>query len=99
MATSLVVLYFHFRRRKREKSEDVEDRHYRADYGLDELPVAGKPRPDQDMRSPDRSPSGRRSRDPLQVGSEPKYPPPGQLNGHLSAFDDGASSRSGNGSS
>ncbi|KAH6847676.1 hypothetical protein B0I37DRAFT_354389 [Chaetomium sp. MPI-CAGE-AT-0009] len=101
VSTGSVVLFFHFRRRKREKGEDVEDRFHRADYGLDELPVAGKPRPDHDMRSQDRSPSGygRRSRDPLQVGSEPKYPPPSQLNGHLSAFDDAASSKSGNGSS
>lgn len=101
VATSSVLLFFHFRRRRREKGEDMEDRFHRADYGLDELPVVGKPQPGHGMRSQDRSPSGygRRSRDPLQVGSEPKYPPPGQINGHLSAFDDGASSRSGNGSS
>jgi hypothetical protein len=101
VATTSVLLFFHFRRRRREKEEDMEDRSYRADYGLDDLPVAGKPRPDHEMRSQDRSPSGygRRSRDPLQVGAEPKYPPPTQLNGHLNAFDDAASSRSGNGSS
>jgi hypothetical protein len=64
------------------------------------LPAAGRPRPDDDVKSHDGSPSGygRRSRDPLQVGAEPKYPATGHLNGHLNPFDDGSSSRSGNGS-
>ncbi|KAK4132664.1 hypothetical protein BT67DRAFT_443561 [Trichocladium antarcticum] len=60
----------------------MDERYQRSDYGLDEMPGHGKPRPDV-------SPSGygRRSRDPLQVGTEPKYPGAGgQLNGYLDPF-------------
>lgn len=55
------------------------------------------------IKSQDGSPNpyGRRSRDPLHAGTEPKYQPGGggQLNGHLNPFDDSSSFRSGNGSS
>lgn len=79
----------------------MEDRFHSADYGLDELPVGRKPRADDDgIQSHDGSPNpyGRRSREPLQAGAEPRYQP-GQLNGHLNPFDDASSFRSGNGSS
>ncbi len=94
VATFAILIFLHLRRRKRDKREDMEDRYQRSDYGLDEMPAAGKPRPDV-------SPSGygRRSRDPLQVGTEPKYPGGGQLNGHLNPFDDASSFKTGNGSS
>jgi len=98
LATLSVLLFLHIRRQRRESREDVEDRFEAADYGLDELPGAGKksrPTSDDEMKSQDGSSSGRRSRDPLQVGVEPKYPAQGHLNGHLNPFDDGSSSRSG----
>ncbi|KXX77103.1 hypothetical protein MMYC01_205396 [Madurella mycetomatis] len=95
-----VLLFLHFRRARRDKREDMNDRFQMSDYGLDELSSSKKPRADDDMRSYDGSPNGhgRRSREPLQVGSEPKYHG-GQLNSHLSPFDDTGSVRSGNGSS
>lgn len=98
VATLCVLVYLHMRRRKRDKREDMEDRYQMSDYGLDEVPgrgAGGKPRPDA-------SPSGygRRSRDPLQEGTEPKYPGGTRGNGHLDPFDDSSSSfRTGNGSS
>ncbi|GAB1317868.1 hypothetical protein MFIFM68171_08078 [Madurella fahalii] len=95
-----VLLFLHFRRAKRDKREDVNDRFQMSDYGLDDPASSKKPRPDDEMRSDDGSPNGhgRRSREPLQVGSEPKYHG-GQLNGHLNPFDDTGSVQSGNGSS
>lgn len=98
---SLTVLtFFHFRRKKRDRREDMEDRFAGLDYGLDDMPnaaAAKKPRPDM-------SPAGygRRSRDPLDAGTEPKYHhdgPGGRQNGHLNPFDDGVSLKTGNGSS
>jgi hypothetical protein len=97
IATLSVLLFLHFRRRKRDKREDMEDRFQRSDYGLDEISPSRKPRPDDDdMKPQDGSPHGygRRSRDPLQVGTEPRYHP-GQSNGHLNPFDDASSFRSG----
>ncbi|KAL2163265.1 hypothetical protein VTH06DRAFT_5321 [Thermothelomyces fergusii] len=91
LATVSVLLFFHFRGRRRERQEDLEDRFHDADYGLDELPGGGKkprPRLDDEVSSQrESSPGyGRRSREPLQVGSEPKYPPPGHLNGRQIPF-------------
>ncbi|KAK4122052.1 hypothetical protein N657DRAFT_657534 [Parathielavia appendiculata] len=99
LGTFSVLIFLHFRRKKRDKQEDMDDRFERSDYGLDEIPASRKPRPVDDMNSHDRSPQGygRRSRDPLQVGTEPKYQP-GQLNDHLNPFDDASSFRSGKGS-
>jgi hypothetical protein len=106
VAILTVVLILHFRRRKHDRREDLEDRFQSSDYGLDELPGARKPRvvdsPSPGIKSQDGSPNpyGRRSRDPLHAGTEPKYQPGGgQLNGHLNPFDDASSFRSGNGSS
>ncbi|AEO59727.1 hypothetical protein MYCTH_2308215 [Thermothelomyces thermophilus ATCC 42464] len=93
LVTVSVLLFFHFRGRRRERHEDLEDRFHNADYGLDELPGGGKksrPRPDDGFSSSQsESPAGygRRSRDPLQVGSEPKYPSPGHLNGRQNQFE------------
>jgi hypothetical protein len=105
--TGSVLLFLHFRKTKRDKREDLEDRFHRADYGLDELPPSGKPPADDDLTDagstggysssrPGRSPS----RNPLQSGAEPKY---GNRNGggsstHLNPFDDASSMRSSNGS-
>ncbi|KAK4233790.1 hypothetical protein C8A03DRAFT_19197 [Achaetomium macrosporum] len=96
-----VLIFLHFRRRKQDKQEELEDRFQSSDYGLDELPSSRKPRPDDEAKwSNDGSPNGygRRSRDPLQVGAEPKYQG-GQSNGHLNPFDDATSAGSGGGSS
>lgn len=90
-----IILFFHFRRQKRDKQEDQDDRFQMSDYGLDEVPgkkSSGSARRNNDPRpSPDGSPSGygRRSRDPLDAPREPKYTA-SQLNGHLSPnpFDD-----------
>ncbi|KAL2193792.1 hypothetical protein P885DRAFT_80802 [Corynascus similis CBS 632.67] len=100
--TVSILLFFHFRRKKRDRREDLEDRFQNSDYGLDEVPVPGKTsrsRSDDEINSQDGSTAGygRRSRDPLQIGSEPKYPAPGHLNGHSNPFDDEPSSRSGSG--
>jgi len=86
------LIYLHIRKTKRDNREDVEDRFQMSDYGLDELPASRKPRADDDGKSSDGSPAGygRRSREPLQVGTEPKYQS-GQLNGHLNPFDDTSS--------
>lgn len=94
-----VLLYLHIRKTKRDKREDLEDRFQNSDYGLDEIPAGRKPRADDDDKSTGGSPSpsgyGRRSRDPLQAGTEPKYNSrSGQLNGHLIPFDDGSSNGS-----
>lgn len=100
--TVSILLFFHFRRKKRDRREDLEDRFQNSDYGLDEVPVPGKTsrsRSDDEINSQDGSTAGygRRSRDPLQIGSEPKYSAPGHLNGHSNPFDDEPSSRSGSG--
>ncbi|KAH6615921.1 hypothetical protein B0J18DRAFT_292398 [Chaetomium sp. MPI-SDFR-AT-0129] len=81
VVTGGLLLYFHFRRKRREKSEDMEDRFQMADYGLDEVPAVGAGRKEGTTSSSNGSPVGfgRRSREPLQTGSEPKYPPPGHL--------------------
>ncbi|KAK4155672.1 hypothetical protein C8A00DRAFT_41767 [Chaetomidium leptoderma] len=91
-ATAGILLFLHFRRQKQDKREDLEDRYQMSDYGLDEVPAARKTRADDGLKSHDGSPNpqGRRSRDPLHAGTEPKFHP-GQLNGHLTPFDDGSS--------
>lgn len=101
VVTLSVLIMLHFRRRRQDKREDLNDRYQMSDYGLDELPGSRKPRPDDDAQwSQDGSSTGygRRSREPLQAGSEPKYHG-GRSNGHLNPFDDGRSITSGNGSS
>ncbi|KAK4099137.1 hypothetical protein N658DRAFT_517565 [Parathielavia hyrcaniae] len=97
---SAVLIFLHFRRKKRDKREDMDDRFESSDYGLDEMPASRKPRPDDSMKLHEGSPHGygRRSRDPLQVGTEPKLQP-GQLDGHLNPFDDASSFASGQGTS
>lgn len=95
--TVSLLLFFHFRRKRREKSEDMEDRFQMADYGLDEVPPVAAGRKEGTTSSSNGSPVGfgRRSREPLQMGSEPKYPQPGHLHDdHLAPFDD-ISSQSG----
>lgn len=96
VGTILLLLFLHFRRKKQDKKEELEERFQNSDYGLDELPAGRRPRPDDEIKSNDGSPSGygRRSRDPLQVGTEPKYQG-GQSNGHLNPFDDATSAGSG----
>ncbi|KAK4143458.1 uncharacterized protein C8A04DRAFT_37461 [Dichotomopilus funicola] len=97
VVTGSLLLYFHLRRKRREKSEDMEDRFQMADYGLDEVPAVGAGRKEGTTSSSNGSPVGfgRRSREPLQTGSEPKYPPPGHLHdSHLAPFDE-LSSQSG----
>ncbi|KAL2260521.1 hypothetical protein VTK26DRAFT_5432 [Humicola hyalothermophila] len=93
-----VLIFLHLRRKKRDKREDMEDRFAGLDYGLDDIPggTARKHRPDVSPNG-----YGRRSRDPLDAGAEPKYQNPGggRLNGHLNPFDDGVSERTANGSS
>ncbi|KAL2168051.1 hypothetical protein VTG60DRAFT_527 [Thermothelomyces hinnuleus] len=61
LATVSVLLFFHFRGRRRERREDLEDRFHNADYGLDELPGGGKksrPRLDDEFSSQSESPAG-----------------------------------------
>ncbi len=101
-ATCTVLVILHFRRKKKDRREDMQDRFQSSDYGLDEIPSGRKPRPDDDgIVSQDGSPNpyGRRSREPLQRGTEPRYQLGSHLNGHLNPFDDASSFRSGNGSS
>ncbi|KAL2151118.1 hypothetical protein VTH82DRAFT_6216 [Thermothelomyces myriococcoides] len=91
LVTLSVLLFLHFRGRRRERQEDLEDRFRAADYGLDELPGGGKKkrrRQDDEVSSPNDSPVGygMRTLDPLHVGSEPKYPPPGHLSGRKNTF-------------
>ncbi|AEO68288.1 uncharacterized protein THITE_2145469 [Thermothielavioides terrestris NRRL 8126] len=100
LGTLAVLVFLHFRRRKRDKREDMEDRFQMSDYGLDDVPSSGKPRRDDEAKWSNDGSSGfgRRSREPLQAGTEPKYHG-GQSDGHLNPFDDAASVRSGSGSS
>jgi len=100
-ATLTVLFFLHLRRKRRDRREDMDERFQMSDYGLDDVGQATrKPRMDDDMKSQDGSPDpyGRRSRDPLQGGTEPRYQP-SQSNGHLNPFDDASSFRTGNGTS
>ncbi|KAK3900577.1 hypothetical protein C8A05DRAFT_17134 [Staphylotrichum tortipilum] len=100
VATCTVLFILHLRRKRRDRREDMDERFQMSDYGLDDVAGARKPRIDDDMKSQDGSPNpyGRRSRDPLQGGTEPRYQP-SQSNGHLNPFDDASSFRTGNGTS
>lgn len=97
--TTLAVLFMlHRRKMMRDKREDMDDRFQMSDYGLDDGRPSRKPRADDDMKSSqDGSPSGygRRSRDPLHAGTEPRDNG-GQSSTHLNPFDDGAPARTGN---
>ncbi|KAK4225441.1 hypothetical protein QBC38DRAFT_264639 [Podospora fimiseda] len=77
VVTLCILLFLHLRRKKRDKQEDMSDRFQMSDYGLDEVPTSKKGRQNNNPRpSPTPSPGGspRRSRDPLQAATEPKYP-------------------------
>ncbi|KAL2135300.1 hypothetical protein VTI74DRAFT_9068 [Chaetomium olivicolor] len=91
VGTLAVLTFFHFRRQKRDKREDMEDRFQMSDYGLEETPGA-RPRRDEDVKWAGAA-GGRRSRDPLHADVEPKYHTGtgGQGNGHLNPFDDATS--------
>jgi hypothetical protein len=96
LVTFVVLMVLHYRRKKQDKAEDMNDRFQMSDWGMDEGPSSRKP--PMDNGSQDGSPhiQPRRSREPLQAGTEPKYhggQPNG--NGHLNPFDDAVSFRSG----
>jgi len=108
LALSILVV-LHFRRRRQDKREDMEERFQPSDYGLDDIPSTTRKKQfaaSADDISTATSPSGhpRRSRDPLQSAIDLKSPPPGHHgngygNGYLNPFDDASSFRSGTGSS
>jgi len=80
ISTVSIMLYFHLKRRKREKSEDLEDQFQMSDYGLDDGPVAGR------SRGPKPPTSQRLSFDDL--------PQPGMPKRTANPFDDTMSDRS-----
>ncbi|KAK3385333.1 hypothetical protein B0H63DRAFT_181666 [Podospora didyma] len=92
--TLSVMLYFHLKKTKREKSEDMEDRFHMDDYGVDIMPAARSNHPTgPSKRSLDESISADdRSRSPL-----PGAAPRAHLNPFVSPSDDGASVRSAEG--
>ncbi|EGS22364.1 uncharacterized protein CTHT_0018900 [Thermochaetoides thermophila DSM 1495] len=108
LALSILVV-LHFRRRRQDKREDMEERFQPSDYGLDDIPSTTRKKhfaASADDVSTTTSPAGypRRSRDPLQSATDLKSPPPGYHgngngNGYLNPFDDASSFRSGTGSS
>jgi len=80
LSTLSIMLYFHLKKRRREKREDLEDQFQMSDYGLDDgPPVAGRTR-----KSP-----------PMQRLSFDDLPQPGVPKKTVNPFDDNLSDRSG----
>lgn len=75
------MLFFHLKKGRREKREDLEDQFQMSDYGLDEGPMAARPRTAKPPTS--------------QRLSFDDLPQPGMASRTANPFDDALSERSG----
>lgn len=75
------MLFFHLKKGRREKREDLEDQFQMSDYGLDDGPMTGQPK---NAKPP-----------PTQRLSFDDLPQPGMPSRTANPFDDALSERSG----
>ncbi|KAK3312809.1 hypothetical protein B0H66DRAFT_607867 [Apodospora peruviana] len=78
LGTLAVVLYFHFKNKKKSEREDLEDRFAMADYGLDEAAAANRSSKRKSRQLPQGAGSGQQQQPKLSL--DDLRPPPGVAN-------------------
>ena len=85
-----VLLFFHLKRQKQDKREDMNDQFQMSDYGLDEVP--GMKRKSGPRRTPSKLSLEGSPYDPARMSHDPlrsaRDLPPGHLNPFMSSDDD-----------